>query len=77
MKEIAKVLIRIYQHTLSFDHGWLKVFYPYGYCRFTPTCSQYTYEAIDKYGILKGVWLGTKRIARCNPYAAPGPDPVP
>ncbi len=77
MKWVALRLIRLYQHTLSFDHGPLRVFYPHGYCRFTPSCSQYAYEAIDKYGIVKGTALGIKRIARCNPISAPGPDPVP
>ncbi len=77
MKLIALLLIRLYQRTLSFDHGLLKVFYPNGYCRFSPSCSEYTYQAIEKHGIFKGSWLGAKRIARCNPFTAPGPDPVP
>ncbi len=76
MKYIALTLIRFYQRTSSFDHGLLKVFYPLGYCRFTPSCSEYTYQAIAKYGIVRGVWLGMKRVARCNPYVAPGPDPL-
>lgn len=76
MKPLALLLIRLYQRTLSFDHGVLKVFYPLGYCRFNPSCSEYTYQAIAKYGIVKGAVLGTKRIARCNPYTAPGPDPL-
>ncbi len=46
-------------------------------CRFTPTCSHYTYEAIDKYGLIKGSWMGFKRILRCNPFNAGGYDPVP
>lgn len=46
-------------------------------CRYTPTCSQYTKEAIKKYGPLKGGWLGLKRIASCNPWGGSGPDPVP
>ena len=46
-------------------------------CRFTPTCSQYTIEAIQKYGPIKGGWLGFKRILRCHPWGGCGHDPVP
>ncbi len=46
-------------------------------CRFTPTCSHYTMEALKKYGIFKGGWLGIKRIARCHPWGGSGHDPVP
>jgi putative membrane protein insertion efficiency factor len=46
-------------------------------CRYVPSCSQYTVEAIEKYGVAKGGWMGTKRVARCNPFVKGGYDPVP
>jgi len=44
------------------------------YCRFVPTCSEYTYEAVKKYGVLKGLWLGLKRVSRCRPGGGKGID---
>lgn len=46
-------------------------------CRYTPTCSQYALEAIQKYGAIKGTWLAIKRICRCHPWGGSGYDPVP
>ncbi|MXN92352.1 membrane protein insertion efficiency factor YidD [Flavobacterium sp. Sd200] len=46
-------------------------------CRYTPTCSQYSIEALQTHGLLKGGWLGLKRIASCNPWGGKGYDPVP
>ena len=47
------------------------------HCIYTPTCSQYAIEALEKYGVVKGTWLAVKRILRCNPFAKGGYDPVP
>ncbi len=46
-------------------------------CRFSPTCSQYTLEALQKHGLFRGGWLALKRIVRCNPWGGKGYDPVP
>ena len=50
---------------------------PYGVCRFTPTCSAYALEAVDKHGCAKGLFLATKRLLRCHPFCKGGYDPVP
>lgn len=76
MKNIALALIKIYQKTLSLDHGFLSYFYSKRLCRFHPTCSEYTYQAIFKYGIFKGGYIGIKRIIRCHPWNEGGYDPV-
>ena len=66
---VAMGLIRAYQVTLA-DHMFTQ-------CRFTPTCSHYTIAAVERYGALKGSWLGAKRILRCHPFHPGGFDPVP
>ncbi len=68
--------IRVYQKTISFDHGVLKIFYPHGFCRFTPTCSEYGAEAITKYGIIRGGLMASWRVLRCNPWSKGGYDPL-
>lgn len=69
MKQIVLLLIRLYQKTIS------RILPPS--CRFTPSCSHYGYEAIEKYGFLKGGWMAIKRISRCHPFHPGGYDPVP
>jgi putative membrane protein insertion efficiency factor len=69
MKYLLMGLIRLWQMTFS------RVLPPS--CRFTPSCSHYGYEAIEKYGAIKGSWLAIKRIARCQPLNPGGYDPVP
>lgn len=69
IKKIFILPIRLYQLTISPLLGT--------HCRHTPTCSQYAIEAIREWGVLKGIWLGTKRIARCHPWGTHGYDPVP
>ena len=70
MKKILLLMIRFYNRAVS----------PYTppRCRFTPTCSAYAYEAICKYGAIKGSWLAVKRLCRCHPFYKGDPyDPVP
>jgi hypothetical protein len=69
MKHIALFLIRCYQLSMSPLLG--------RHCRFYPTCSSYTYEAIKKYGFLKGTILGGKRLLKCHPFHPGGIDPIP
>lgn len=69
MKKIILLLIRFYQKYISIFLG--------KNCRFYPTCSAYTYEAIEKFGVIKGVYLGVKRILKCHPFHPGGFDPVP
>ncbi|PID33803.1 MAG: membrane protein insertion efficiency factor YidD [Thiotrichales bacterium] len=69
MKWLLLKLIRVYQLFLSPVLG--------SSCRFEPTCSSYTYQAISKHGAIKGTWLGLKRIGKCHPWNEGGYDPVP
>ncbi len=68
MKTAAVKAIRVYQQAVS----------PYlpSMCRFEPSCSEYTAEAVERYGIVRGSWLGLKRISRCRPMGGQGYDPV-
>jgi putative membrane protein insertion efficiency factor len=69
VKYLALALIRFYKRYISPSLP--------PSCRFEPTCSTYTYEAIERYGFVRGTWLGAKRIARCHPLNPGGYDPVP
>lgn len=69
LDKIAIKTITVYQHTLSLLIG--------NQCRFYPSCSHFTQEAIEKHGLTRGVYLGAKRILRCHPWHAGGIDPVP
>ena len=69
MKKILILMIKIYQLCLSPFIG--------NHCRFTPTCSMYTIEALRHYGVIKGSWLSIKRLCRCHPKNKGGYDPLP
>jgi len=68
--------IKFYQQTLSPDHGQLARFWPAGYCKYQPSCSEYGYQAIAKYGLFRGSMLTAWRILRCNPFSKGGSDPI-
>lgn len=77
MKKIILKIIRFYQKT-KFFHGAIarQLFLTDKVCRFIPTCSEYTYQAVEKYGSAKGLLLGLKRIIRCHPWSQGGDDPL-
>jgi putative membrane protein insertion efficiency factor len=69
MKSLLIGLVRVYQYAISPLLGRS--------CRYFPTCSEFTVEAVQKHGAIKGGWLGAKRICRCHPWHPGGYDPVP
>ncbi|MDX2137138.1 MAG: membrane protein insertion efficiency factor YidD [Chloroflexota bacterium] len=69
MKTLALAAIRFYKRLISPALP--------SACIYEPTCSVYTYQAIEKYGVIKGTWMGIKRIGRCHPFHKGGYDPVP
>ncbi len=71
MVRIIISLIKIYQKTLSPDHGVLKYKYPYGFCRFYPSCSEYSIKAFSKHGLVLGFSMSILRIIKCNPFTKP------
>lgn len=76
MKKILIQIIKIYQHTLSPDHGLFRAKWPYGFCRYQPTCSQYAIDALEHHGVIQGSAKAAWRILRCNPFAQPSVDPI-
>ncbi len=69
--------VRVALFALRCYKAYLSVLFA-GTCRFEPTCSEYAYQAIERFGVLRGVWLGSKRLARCHPLSGKfGFDPVP
>lgn len=75
-RRIGQLLILAYQYTISPDHGPMAKYLKYRVCRYEPTCSEYGYIAIGKYGLLRGCWMAFFRILRCTPWHAGGHDPV-
>jgi putative membrane protein insertion efficiency factor len=69
MKTVALSLLRFYKARVS--PGLPSA------CRYTPTCSEYAMEAIERHGVLRGSWLATRRLVSCNPFSRGGYDPVP
>ncbi len=64
MKKIVLRAIRFYKKYISNGYN----------CRMIPTCSEYTYQAVEKYGVMKGLWMGGKRVLKCNPWGKSGVD---
>lgn len=75
MKKLLLKIIRFYQKTDFLRRPLVRaLFLPEHNCRFQPTCSEYSYQAIEKYGIIKGILLGLRRIFKCNPWNKGGND---
>lgn len=75
-KNTAVKTIRLYQKTLSLDHGLPKFLYPHGYCKFNPSCSQYAIDAINAFGLIRGGLFAAWRVLRCHPFSRGGLDPI-
>lgn len=76
IKALILSIIHLYHRTLSPDHGWFSPVYPYGRCRFYPSCSEYAIGTIEKRGVLWGGLLAVSRVLRCNPWSKGGIDLV-
>ena len=68
-RNVCVVILRVYRAVISPLYGDV--------CRYYPSCSAYALEAIQQYGVVRGIWMGSRRIARCHPWAAGGVDDVP
>ena len=73
---LRKILIAPFVLLVRFYQGGISPFFP-PTCRYTPTCSHYTIEALQKHGLFKGGWMAAKRIISCGPWGGKGYDPVP
>ncbi|MFH0829497.1 MAG: membrane protein insertion efficiency factor YidD [Candidatus Kerfeldbacteria bacterium] len=73
---LAVSIIRLYQRTLSPDHGWFRSNHPLGFCRYHPSCSEFAVRTIKKHGIFVGTLFVMRRIIKCNPWSRGGLDPV-
>lgn len=76
MIKILVKIIEIYQRTLSPDTGWFKARFPGGYCKYSPNCSEYCKQSIEKHGVVRGIVKGVWRVLRCNPWSKGGYDPA-
>lgn len=76
-RNLVAFFIKVYQKTLSPDHGFMfSWMFPDGYCRFSPTCSEYSRQAVLKYGVVLGLLKAVWRVLRCNPWSCGGHDEV-
>lgn len=76
-RRLALKTIRFYQKYFSPDSSPFSLIHPFfGACKFQPTCSEYAYQAIEKYGMIKGLFKATARILRCHPFSRGGYDPL-
>lgn len=73
---MKKILVYIFIFPIKLYQWCISPFFPAS-CRHTPTCSTYTLEAMNEWGVLKGFWLGVKRLSKCHPCGSSGYDPVP
>lgn len=76
VQKIVIGTIKVYQKTISPDHGVNAVAHPYGFCRYYPSCSEYAVRAISKRGVARGFLLSCWRVLRCNPFSRGGLDDI-